>query len=146
LTVPINYIEIRFFAHATEDPEKVVTAARNIFPTNFANEIAFKKSKLEGHYGNPIITFEARVKDKKVIKAFLENLALKLSSLEKESLLTNIEKCFEKGSLYIRFDKQAAFDGEIKFCAVDPIHIRLKFSKSRLEDVIRICRDLRIVP
>ena len=146
MAIPINYIEIRFFAHATEDVEKVVEAVKHIFPARFAEEITFKRSKLEGYYGNPIIAFETSIKDKDFIKAFVENLVLNLSPLEKESLLNGMERCFDKGSLYIRLDKQAAFSGEVRLYEADSIHLRLRFSKNKLEDVKRICRDLGIIP
>ena len=38
---PIGYIDIRVFAHATEDPEKVQTAVSNLLPKELAETIRF---------------------------------------------------------------------------------------------------------
>jgi RNA binding exosome subunit len=54
---PIAYIDIRVFAHATEDPEKVLAAVRNILPTELEENLVFQKTGLTGHHGNPILLF-----------------------------------------------------------------------------------------
>ena len=106
--MPIAFVDIRFCAHATEDVDKVVEAVRNIWPSDKIEDISFIRSCLEGHYGNPIILFETRIKDKEIVRALVENLSIMLSSLDKEELGRTIDRCVEKGSIYIRLDKQAA--------------------------------------
>ena len=138
----IAYVDIRFFAHATEDLDKVVKAVQNILPSDHVEDITFNRSKLEGHYGNPITIFETRIKDKEMIRALVENLSANLSSLDKEELDREIRRCVEKGNLYIRLDKQAAFQGKIKLVTSDPIRIRIRFRKSKIEDIIEVCREI----
>ncbi len=140
--LPIAYVDVRFFAHATEDLEKVVGAVQNILPSDNIEEIAFNRSNLEGHYGNPITLFEAKIKDKEIIRALVENLASHLSALDKEELSREINRYVEKGSLYLRLDKQAALQGKIKLVSSDPIRIRIRFRKSKIEDIIEICREI----
>ena len=140
--LPIAYIDIRFCAHATEDPEKVLKAAYNLFPEEQTEELTFDKSNVEGHYGNPITFFEKRIKDKKIIKTLIENLSANISPLDKTNLEITLDRCVEKGSLYLRIDKQAAFQGKIKLGKSDPIRIRIRFRKNKLEDVTEICRDI----
>ena len=65
---PIGYIDIRVFAHATEDPEKVQTAVKNLLPTELAETLLFQKTTLTGHHGNPIILFTAQLTDKKLFQ------------------------------------------------------------------------------
>ncbi|MBC7129941.1 exosome protein [Candidatus Bathyarchaeota archaeon] len=144
--VPVAYIEIRAFAHATEDEEKVLTAIRNTLPQEIAGDITIKKTNLKGHYGNPITLFEAKIRDKKQVKAFLENLASKLDSLDKEILNSEIKRHLNKASLYIRLDKQAAYLNKIKLCTADPIHFRIHFKKSKPEEIIDACRRLGLLP
>jgi hypothetical protein len=62
--IPIGYIDIRVFAHATEELEKILNAVRNIIPEELVETITFKKTSLTGHHGNPITLLEARVKEK----------------------------------------------------------------------------------
>jgi RNA binding exosome subunit len=140
--LPIAYVDIRFCAHATEDPDKVMKAVYNIFPSDKTEEITFNRSSLEGHYGNPITFFETRIKDKETVRALVENLSVNLGSLDKEELSRELHRCVENGSLYIRLDKQAAFQGKIKLVTSDPIRIRIRFRKNKLEDVTEICRDI----
>lgn len=143
--LPIAYVDVRFCAHATEDLDKVMEAVQNILPNEYLEEIVFNRSSLEGHYGNPITFFETRIKDKKIIKALVEQLAANLSVLDKDELDRIIHLCIEKGSLYIRLDKQAAFKGKTKLVTSDPIRIRIRFSKSKIEDVIAVCKEIGMI-
>jgi RNA binding exosome subunit len=126
----VTHIEIRVFAHATEDEEKVLTAVRNTLPPQVSENIAFKRSSLTGHHGNPITLFEAKIKEKDHVKAFFEKLASTLNSLDKEVLSGEIEQHIDKGCLYLRLDKQSAYLNEVRLCTTDPIHFRIHFRKA----------------
>lgn len=143
--LPVAYVDVRFCAHATEDIDKVVKAVQNTLPSDHIEDITFKRSNLEGHYGNPITFFDARIKDKETVRALVKNLSVNLSSVDKEELGRTMNRCVEKGSLYIRLDKQAALQGKIKLVTSDPIHIRIRFKKSKIEDVIKICREIGMI-
>lgn len=144
--MPVSYVDLRFFAHATEDLDKVVEAVQRVLPAKHLENITFRRRNLRGHYGNPIVLFEARLKGKEVIQALMENLAANLNTLDKENLLRDIAKRIEKGTLYLRLDKQAASLEELKLCTADPIHIRIRFRKNKTEDIIQICRELGVLP
>jgi RNA binding exosome subunit len=143
--LPVAYVDFRFCAHATEDVDKVMEAVQNVLPSDHTENISFKRSNLEGHYGNPITFFDARIKDKETVRALVENLSANLSSLDKDELGRTINRCVEKGSLYIRLDKQAALRGKTKFATSDPIRIRIRFRKNKTEDVIEICREIGMI-
>jgi RNA binding exosome subunit len=143
--LPVAYVDVRFCAHATEDLDKVMKAVQNVLPSDHIEYITFKRSNLDGHYGNPITFFDARIKDKETVRALVENLSANLSSLNKDELGREIHRCVEKGSLYIRLDKQAALKGKTKLATSDPIHIRIRFRKSKTEDVIKICREIGMI-
>jgi len=144
--IPIAYIDIRFFAHATEDLDKVVEAAKHILPNGYVDDIVFRKSSLKGHFGNPITLFETRIKGREIIKAFLEKLSSNINEWDKEALLREVGLHVEKGNLYIRLDKQAALQGEFKLFTADPIRVRIRFRKEKLEDIIKICQELGMLP
>lgn len=143
--VPVAYVDIRFCAHATEDVNKVVMAVQNVLSSDHSEGVTFSRSKLEGHYGNPITFFETRIKNKKTIKALVENLSTNLAFLDKEELAREIDKHVEKGSLYLRLDKQAALKNKIKLVTSDPIRIRIRFRKSKIEDIIKVCREIGMI-
>lgn len=144
--LPIAYVDISCFAHATEDERKVMDALRHLLPAEHVQDIAFQKSNLRGHFGNSILLYESKIRDKKLVTPLVENLAANLTPLDKEILLDQIELHLEKGSLYIRLDKQAAYEGAFKLATADPIKIRLRFNKNRPEDIIVICREIGMLP
>jgi RNA binding exosome subunit len=143
--LPVAYVDVRFCAHATEDLDKVMEAVQNVLPSDHIEDITFKRSNVEGHYGNPITLFDTRIKNKETVRALVENLSANLSALDKEELDRTINRCIEKGSLFIRLDKQAALRGKTKFATSDPIHIRIRFRKNKTEDVIQICREIGMI-
>ena len=144
--VPIAYIDVRVFVHATEDLDKVVKAVYNILPTELADEIVFEKTNLKGYYGNPIVLLSTRIKKRDAVKAIFGKLASGLSSLEKELLNNEIKQRLNKGNLFIRLDKQSAYLNELKLRSDDPIHFRIHFRKSRLEEIMEICREFGMLP
>jgi len=144
--VPIAYVDVRVFVHATEDLDKVVKAVYNTLPTELADEIVFNKTNLKGYYGNPIVLLETRVKKRDAAKAVFKKLASGLSSLDKELLNNEIRQRLNKGNLFIRFDKQSAYLNELKLRPDDPIHFRIHFRKSRLEEIMEICRKIGMLP
>ena len=144
--IPIGYIDIRVFAHATEDAEKVLNAVRNILPKEIIDTVSFEKNNVTGHHGNPIILLEARIKESHASQAVFEKLASSLSMVDKEQLSREIMQHVEKGSLYLRFDKQSAHLSELKFSSADSIHFRIQFKKHSQEDILEICRKFGLLP
>jgi RNA binding exosome subunit len=144
--MPIAYVDVSFFAHATEDEAKAIEATRNLLPTSQLENIVFNRSNLRGHHGNPITLFETKIKEKDIVKAVAENLSSNVGALDKETLLREINLHVEKGSLYLRFDKQAAFQGTFKLGVADPIRVRLRFNKNQIEDVVQICKEIGMLP
>lgn len=142
----IAFVDVSLFAHATEDENKVMRAVQNLFPTKYWDSLTFRRQNLYGHHRNPIIFFETRIKDKEFVQAFVENLSSKLPIGDKQDLLEEIDRSVEKGSLYLRLDKQSAFQGNFKLCTADPIRVRIRFKKSKLEDVVQVCQELGILP
>ena len=144
--MPIAYVDVRFSAHATEDLERVFEAVQRVLPAHYTENIVFKRNDLRGHYGNPISLFKTRIKKKEIIRAIVENLSLNLHESDKETLLREIDLHTGDGSLYLRLDKQTALQGGLRLCAADPIRVRIRFGKKKKEDIIRICRELGLLP
>jgi RNA binding exosome subunit len=143
---PIGYINVRAFAHATEDPEKVLTAIRNTLPKELGENAIFQKTSLTGHHKNPIILFETKLTDKQQLPAALEKIAAGLSSIDKETLDNEIKLHLEKRNLYLRFNKQSAYQGELRFSSNDPIHFKIHFKNKTPEEIVEICRNTGVLP
>ena len=143
---PIGFIDIRVFAHATEDSDKVQTAVRNLLPTELAETLIFQKTSLTGHYGNPIILFTAKLTDKKTLPAALEKIGSGLNSLDKEAICRDLKLHLEKGNLYLRFDKQSAFLGTLKFSQNDPVHFKIHFKNKSPQEITDVLSDTGLLP
>jgi RNA-binding protein len=143
---PIGYVDIRVFAHATEDTEKVKTAVKNLLPEELAQNLIFQKITLTGHHGNPIILITTQLTDKKLLPATLTKIGSNLNSLDKEELCRDLKLHLEKRNLYLRFDKQAAFLGTIKFAQHDPIHLKIHFKNKTTDEISEICKSSGLFP
>jgi RNA binding exosome subunit len=143
---PIEHIQIRVFAHATEDPEKVLTAVRNTLPKELNANTAFQKTSLTGHHGNPITLFETKLTDKQALPTALEKIANALNALDKENLNSEIKLHLEKRNLYLRFNKQSAYMGELRLSPNDPIHFKIHFKNKTPEEIMEICRKTGLLP
>ncbi len=136
ITKAIGYIDIRVFAHATEDPVKVQIAVRNLFPTELAETLVFEKTSCTGHHGNPIILFTSKLTDKKLLPTAIEKIGASLSTLDKEELGRDIKLHLEKSNLYLRFDKQSAFLNSTRFAQNDPIHLKIHFKNKISQEIL----------
>lgn len=143
---PIAYITLRVFSHATEDPEKVHTAVRNTLPSDLAANLTFTKTSATGHHGNPIILFEAKLENRQLLPTALQKIATELSPLDKEQLSSEMKQHIEKRNLYLRFDKQNAFQGTLKLALNDPIHFKIHFKNRTAEEIIDICKQAGVLP
>lgn len=142
---PIAYVEICVFSHATEDLQKVENAVRNILPEELTAEV-FNKTACVGHYGNPIVLLETKITDRPVLPSIIEKIASALSPLDKDQLSQEIKMHVEKHTLYLRFDKQNAFLGELKLTSNDPIRLKIHFKNRTPDEIIELCKKAGLLP
>jgi len=121
---PFRAANLSTLAHATEDQQKVLKALRVLLP----EEVEVRTGKLKGHYGNPIFTFTASIKQRKLVRELWVRMTTKLSNGELNMLSRVVpERVDEKCHLHLRFDKQLAYEGELAFTdGGDAIHVQLK--------------------
>jgi RNA binding exosome subunit len=142
----IEYINVRVFAHATEDQEKVEVATKNLFPEALCDELVFKKTVLIGHYSNPIILLETQLKNRKLLPDALLKLGAELSAIDKEQLHQDLQLHLDKGNFYLRFDKQAAYMGILKLSQNDPIHIKIHFKGKSSREIEQLAKQAGLLP
>jgi RNA binding exosome subunit len=131
-------VELSVFVHATENEEKVKTALRKLLSPTL-DDMTLNTTRLTGHYNDPIITLTLRIQKRKEATEFLDSLYMKLSSLDRERLTSEVEKRIDSsGNLYIRLDKQKAYNG----CAVmqenDPIRVKVKLQVPHRENASNV--------
>ena len=126
----VHSVEISTIAHATDDLEKVQTALNHILPDSLLGRQVFTRRYMEGHHGNPIVTFEAKLTKPNDVMEFIEHFLKQLSRSERLRVERDLDlHSDEDGNLFIRLDKQRAYLGAVELADEDPIRVRLKFSK-----------------
>ncbi|MFB6091838.1 MAG: RNA-binding protein [Haloquadratum sp.] len=106
--IPFHYVDLRTFCYETEDTKRVESALRTFLPEDF--EVT--RAESEGHHGDRIIVFSARVENADGIRYVLSALS-ELPNFE--TLLDELdERVTENTELFLRLDKQAAFRGEVR--------------------------------
>ena len=129
-TYTVRSVEISAIAHATDDLEKVQAALSAILPEPLKGRQLFTRRYLEGHYRNPITTFDARLTKPAEIEAFTASFFRRLMKNDKLRIERDLSLYSDdEGNLYLRIDKQKAYGGVVELGEEDPIRIRLKFNR-----------------
>jgi RNA binding exosome subunit len=106
--VPLHYVDLRTFCYATEDDERVEAALRTFLP----EDVDLDRAVSEGHHGDRILVFSARVERADEMRYVLDRLA------ELDDLAAVVEELQDRVddncAFYLTLDKQAAFRGEIE--------------------------------
>ncbi len=118
----IQSFDVSYLLHATEDPETVSLAVREIF----ASDASFETEEMEGHFGNAIKKVDLHLHGDEASKAFQE-LTSKLPSTLRGELVRDLDKYVdEHSSLFLRLDKQKLVRGELSLGSSDVIRLKVK--------------------
>lgn len=125
------------FAHSTENPDKILAAAKNLLPPNIIGKTNFVQFEMYGHHRNPVTLFKAETNFRNGIEV-LQSLFSRLTTIDEELLSKDLHKYIDsKGFLYLRFDKQQAYLGRVILGSSDAISLKVKlgFHPSSLVDL-----------
>jgi hypothetical protein len=126
----VQSVELSTIAHATDDIEKVQAALTRLLPETLKGRQLFTRRYLQGHYGNPIITFEAHLTEPADVGEFKSSFLKQLPETERLSIVRELDLHTDAdGNLYIRIDKQKMFRGMARLGQDDPIRVRMKFTR-----------------
>ena len=121
----IDSVDVSLHVHATEDAKKVLLA---IYSTLGIKPEMFSQRRMEGHFGNMIISCNTRLKGveaSKLIKKVMENL----DSLGKEEIRLTLDKRLEDNQfIHLRLDKQELVKGRVRLGESDPVKLRIRLS------------------
>ncbi|MFA9416817.1 RNA-binding protein [Natrinema sp. HArc-T2] len=110
--IPLHYVDLRTFCYATEDEKRVEEALRTFLPDGDDEPFELERVESEGHYGDRILVLSARVENADDVRHVLSRLA-DLESFD--DLIDELdERVTENTELFLRLDKQAAFQGEVR--------------------------------
>ena len=137
----IHNISYRTFVYGTEDEEKVITAISYLFSNSLP-----EKSINEDHFGNKIIVLTNKITKKRTNKDIIAFLNENLSEEDKNTIKNELNRRMDdKGNLFLRFDKQLAFDEKLKLTySGNAIHIRIKIASYPVskENAIEVAKKL----
>ncbi|MFH1821408.1 MAG: RNA-binding domain-containing protein [Methanobacteriota archaeon] len=140
---PFSSAVVSVHAHATEDEQRVLDPVKKLLPES----VEVRRSSMKGHHGNPIVSFEARVNQRKALREFWQHLMSGMYEGAFAKLRMVVQdrvddSCF----FYIRFDKQAAYGGELVPTDVgDAIHMRFKIIAFPAEREVAIKKVLNFL-
>lgn len=108
MSVPFHYLDFRAFRYETEAEARVEAALRTLLP----EDVPIDRMETEGHYGDVIVVFTARIERADEIRHVL-------SRLREAGVLETVEdelddRLDDNNSLYVHLDKQAAYREEIE--------------------------------
>ena len=136
----IHNISYRAFVYGTENKEKVLESIKTLFPNSSPQCEA-----TEGYYKNPVLILNNKIDKKREIKDFVEKLT-SMKDPAKKRIINQLEnKMDDYGNLFLRFDKQRAYLGDLKVVEHgDSIHIKIKIAAypAKKKVALKIARKL----
>jgi RNA binding exosome subunit len=122
----VNSVELSVISYATEDEEKVERALRNLTPPEFDGKVT--RQRLKGYYNDPITRILVKVTKRKEATRVMRQILGQISTLDQIRLLDEIDRrTDDRGSLYLRFEKQRALSGAAVLNENDPVRVKIKF-------------------
>ena len=131
----VNQIEIVFevIIHATEDKEKILGSIDELFEIK---EQEFVEEKLVGHFGNPILLMKVRL-SKKRAEHFIKRLVSRISKLQLNEFLQEIDTHFEDSSLFLRVGKQEIIRKSVSLQQNDAVKIKISIPVYKKDETIK---------
>jgi RNA-binding protein len=131
-------VNIEVILHATEDSKKIFVPIFEVFQVK---EEEFSQEKMIGHYGNTILLFKITL-TKKRAEAFVKTLVSKISKLQIDEILDNIDMYFEDSSLFLRIGKGELVRKNISLQQNNAVKIRIKVPIYKKADITKTYTEL----
>ena len=136
----IHRATFRAFVASTEDEDKVRKALSLFVPPE-----SISSTRVIGHYGNRQVILESVLEKNRGLK-FLEMLREQLPGNELDRLHGELgQRVDEKCHLYLRLDKQAAYESEVRLtdqAGAIQVSIHLETYPARREKAVKIAREI----
>lgn len=115
-----HYVEITALAQATEDPDLVKRAIHTLLP----EDTDIETEEAEGHHGNPVRLFKAKFDRADDIRNFFTELGDQRTTILNQLDTRLDDNC----NLWMRFDKEAALNGERRLTTGEGLIARTKLA------------------
>ncbi|QRV15106.1 RNA-binding protein [Haloterrigena salifodinae] len=139
--IPLHYVDLRTFCYATEDEKRVEEAMRTFLPDGDDDEpFEIERVESEGHYGDRILVLSARVEKANDVRHVLSRLA-DLESFD--DVIDELdERVTENTELFLRLDKQAAFEGDVRLGDGITFRGKVEAYPAKKEKAVENARDV----
>ncbi|MGM0591730.1 MAG: RNA-binding protein [Halobacteriota archaeon] len=134
-TVLFHYVDLRTFCYMTEDERRVEAALRSYLPEDFDVE----RQETTGHHGDRIVVLSARVENAADIRHVLSRLA-ELPNVDKV-LDTLDQRVDDNCSFFLRLDKQAAFNDEVRLGPGITLRAKVEAYPAKREHAVENARE-----
>ncbi|NJE49114.1 RNA-binding protein [Thermococcus sp. 9N3] len=146
MTLRAHHVRLTTFIHATEDEDKVLEAIGTFIPEEIDDEdVHFEVEETTGFFGNPIKVVNVEIKRSRAVRTFLKHFKELLDENARRYILENLdEKVDDEGTLYVRFNKQKAYLGDVEVdegADVIQVRIKVKAFPMRKETVVKAVRE-----
>lgn len=136
----IHNISYRVFVYGTENEGKVRESIKTLFPQSSP-----ETETTEGYFKNPVLILHDKITKKREIKEIVK-IFEQIDGISKKRLLNELDnKMDDKGNLFLRFDKQRAYLGDLKIIEHgDAIHVKIKIAAypAKKEKAIELAREI----
>ncbi len=136
----IHNISYRVFVYGTENEGKVREAVKTLFPNSSP-----QLDTTEGYFKNPVLILHDKITKSRDIKEFIKILK-NLDLQTRRRILNELDnKMDDKGNLFLRFDKQRAYLGNLKIIEHgDAIHVKIKLAAypAKKKNAMKIAADI----
>ena len=131
-------VSIEIILHATEDSKKIFVPIFEVFQVK---EEEFSQEEIIGHYGNTILFFRITLAKKRA-EGFVKTLVSKISKLQLDEILENLDIYFEDSSLFLRIGKGELVRKNISLQQNNAIKIKIKVPIYRKADITKTYTEL----
>ena len=133
--VPVHYFDLRTFSYETEDERRVEAALRTFLPEEFEVE----RSESTGHHGDRIVVLSARVERADDVRHVLAQVA---AAPAYDRVFDELDdRITDNCELFLRFDKQAAFRGEVRLGSGITVRAKVEADPAKREAALENARE-----
>ena len=131
-------ITIDVIVHATEDIDKIFQAFGEIFELNRDD---FSIQNTTGHFDNQIIILNTKIV-KKQAQNLIKNIMNKLSKIQIEQMIDEIEERTVGSRFHMRLGKQEMVKGNLVFAEKDPIKLKIHTPVYNKKETVKIFTEI----
>lgn len=131
-------VHTQVIVHATENLEKILAAFKENFDIDRED---FSIQNLTGHFENPIILLQSKIKKKKA-RFFVKKLVTSIPKDEISTILDDLGNRYDDSTLHLRIRKQSLVRGKIVFSDEGSIKVKIFTPIYKQEDIVKTFTEL----